>query len=175
MSWAIAGGLLTAILGILLPAVLCMRLLAYRTAIHASDSHVSLRGSLHDPASHYGAMSRLLARDDFEYLAAQPGYRPEIGRRLRKSHRRILRMYVYQLADDFRRIHHAARECALHAPGGHEVLVHRLVRQQIAFWWAIVRIELRLLAPGTVDFRRLVEVLESIRADLAVTLPESVA
>ena len=62
----------------------------------------------------YAPLDHLLCDErDFAFLAAQPGYRPEIARQLRREHRAIAREYLHSLTADFRRLVEA-KEQALH-------------------------------------------------------------
>jgi hypothetical protein len=154
-----------------LAGFLLSRLRGYRSA---SEAEPGDDGSF-SPAR-YEPMARLLAEDDFVFLAAQPGYRPEIGTKLRRDRRRIFRLYLRALACDFHRLHAHAREMvAASSQEHHERLVGLLLRQQVTFWRALAAIELRLLAErmglGKVEIRGLVEVVEAMRLDLARFTP----
>ena len=121
-------------------------------------------------------MARLLAEEDLIFLAAQPGYRPEMGTKLRRERRRIFRLYLRELARDFRDLHRQARSLVAESPAEHSELVGVLIRQQFMFWGAIGAIELRLAASrwnlATVDVRGLLEAMEAMRLDLArITAP----
>jgi hypothetical protein len=115
----------------------------------------------------YEPMMRLGSEEDFEFLARQPGYRPEIGARLRSARRRIFRMYLRDLASNFSRIHAAARRLVADLPEHHADLVALLIRCQLTFWRRILMIEIRLLLPDPklpkLDLPALIEPLESIR------------
>ena len=58
----------------------------------------------------YQPMGRLLDEEDLVFLKSQPGYRAEMGVRWRRERRRIFRLYLDELKDDFRRLHAQARE-----------------------------------------------------------------
>lgn len=128
----------------------------------------------------YRPMIRLLAEDDFTFLASQPGYRPEIGTKLLRERRRIFRMYLNELGRDFHRLHAEARALLADSPEQHPELVGLLLRQQLIFWRAMAGIELRL-APraaglGHMHARGLVEAIEQMRLDLdRVARPAPVA
>jgi hypothetical protein len=145
MSWSMAaalgGGLLLGAV-VLILAVVSVRLARYRAGA-SEDAFPPDDFSV----SRYQPMMRLLSEEDLEFLAAQPGYRAETGARLRRERRRIFRMYLRDLARDFRRLHCAARKVAADSPAGHSELVGLLVRYQITFWRSMAIIELRLLAP----------------------------
>jgi hypothetical protein len=161
MNWAIAAEFFTGAFVVILILV-AARLLAYRSA-----SSVSAEGEEFLPAR-YEPMTLLLAEDDFEFLAGQPGCRPEIVARLRRARKRIFRMYVRELAADFHRLHAAARRIAAESQEHHPDLVGILMRQQFTFWRGMASIEIRLLIPGMqVDVRGLVDAIEAMRVDLA--------
>lgn len=90
----------------------------------------------------------LLSNDDFDFLATLPGYKPEIGKKLRQHHERILRLYLRELARVFRSVHAEAREIVATAGEEHAPTVGLLMRQQLVFWQAMVRIELSFAVPG---------------------------
>jgi len=119
----------------------------------------------------YQLMMRLLSEEDFEFLAAQPGYRKEIGERLRRDRRRILQMYMRALAVDFRALHAAARRMAAAAPERHADLVGVLIGCQLTFWRRMALVELRLLTSRDrfprLDIAPLLQPIESIRLQLA--------
>jgi hypothetical protein len=119
----------------------------------------------------YEPMSRLLAEDDFIFLAAQPGYRPEMGAKLRRERRRIFRLYLRELARDFRGLHREARAMVAESHAEHSELVGLLIRQRLVFLGAMTTVQLRLAASrfglGNVDVRGLLESMEAMRLDLA--------
>jgi len=143
-------------------------LLTYRrgadTEPAAGDSSVV---SLH----RYSVLSRLASEEDDRFLRKLPGFKQEMATRLRRERRIILRMYLRELAGDFRHLHRAARLMLAQAPEEHSDLVGVLLWQQVAFWRSLVAIELRLaLAPlglAQVDAGRLLEVVESLRVAVA--------
>jgi len=54
-------------------------------------------------------MTRLLGSEDLDFLKAQVGYTPELGRKFSRDRRRIFRLYLRELSADFQRLHqHAA-------------------------------------------------------------------
>jgi hypothetical protein len=153
-------------------AWMLVRLWAYRPA-HPSSVHDSVQPSETGAFSlaRYRPMARLLAEDDFLFLAAQPGYRPEVGAKLRRERRHIFRLYLRELACDFHRIHAGARALVAQSGDQHAELVGLLVRQQVTFWRSVAVIELRLLAQGAglgkVEVWGLVEAVDTMRRELA--------
>ena len=146
LNWSVAASAAGASVLFCMIAVLSVvaaRLLRYR-GVASPDSPV-------EPFSldRYTPMMRLVSEDDLAFLAAQPGYRPEIGRRLRRERRAIFRMYLRALAADFARLHRAARKMVADSPERHSELVGLLIRYQLLFWRRMAMIELRLIVPNT--------------------------
>lgn len=126
-------------------------------------------------SNRYRPMQRLLNEEDFEFLKLQPGYRPEIARRLRRQRRRVLRHYLGTLSADFSRLHARARRMIATAPEEYHEMVGLLVRQRWTFWRVRAAIEVRLrlgfLYPGPIDVRALVSILDQMQAQLAQIAP----
>jgi hypothetical protein len=128
-------------------------------------------------------MERLFSDADYRFLAAQPGYSPEMARRLKVQRRRIFRHYLRCLGRDFQRLHTAARFLLLHSPQDRPDLVLALFRQRLVFRYALMmvngRLVLQTLGVGTVDVSGLVQALESMGSQFrqlaAVTAQPSVA
>jgi hypothetical protein len=122
----------------------------------------------------YRPMLRLLSERDFEYLALQSGFTPDIARRLRQERRRIFRAYLRNLNRDFNRLHAAARELVAQAPEDRSALASALFTYQVTFLCAIVAVHLRLMlyiiGIGTVDVRRALNTLESFRVEIAAAM-----
>ncbi len=165
--------LISASVALALFGMLLTRLLAYTKRRHQENDDDGFSQERYEP------MIALLAEEDLIFLAAQPGYRPHIGAKLRRERRRIFRLYLQDLAQYFHRLHAEARILVADSQKEHADLVGVLVRQQFTFWCAIFRIEARLLTHagfGKVDVRGLVEGIEAMRLDLArLTLSEASA
>jgi hypothetical protein len=117
----------------------------------------------------YEPMARLLSDEDLDFLKAQPGFRPEIGKKFRRDRRRIFRLYLQELARDFHRLHAHARAVVASLPAEHSTLVGVLLRGQIRFWYEIVALEMRLSlsqAGVSVDARALVEAIGAMQAEI---------
>ena len=119
----------------------------------------------------YRPMARLLDAEDLGFLARQPGYRPEIGAKLKRARRRIFRMYLRELAQDFHRQHAEARRIVASLPAQDADLVGILIRQKTQFWRAMAVIEVRLalsrVGVRSVDVRTWLEAFERMQADLS--------
>jgi hypothetical protein len=124
-------------------------------------------------------MTRLLDQEDFDFLAAQPGFRPEIARKLRSQRRRVMRLYLRALSKDFNQLHARARRLVAAAPEEHHNLVGVLIRQRATFFRVRSMVEMRLaldwLLPGSVDIRPLLGALEKLQAELQMPAPTPAA
>jgi hypothetical protein len=99
------------------------------------------------PASRYQPMFRLLSGEDADFLRRK-GRCPDIARQWERSQRRVVRLYLKELAGDFQILHRQARMLAAAAPEEFPYLLPLLFKQQFAFWRALIWIELRLSLGG---------------------------
>ena len=167
VAW-ISGGIICGGMVVALLTLLAVRLSRYRAAENFELQDFSI--------SRYEPMARLFSEEDLAFLASQPGYRPEIGAKLRRDRLRIFRMYLKDLAADFQALHGEARKMAAISPEQHSQLVGALVRQQFTFWHALVLIELRLTVPNSGvamgEIRGLIASVETMRLQLsAISIP----
>ena len=131
----------------------------------------------------YRPMLRLLDDDEFAFLAAQPGFRKEIGRRFRRERIRIFRSYLTRLQRDFHKLHAAARVAVTYASEDGAELASILLRQRWTFLWVCAAVQFRLClyqaGLTTMDLRGMVDLVEAMRCQLAAAAqpprPHSVA
>jgi len=129
----------------------------------------------------YRPMERLLQEDDLRFLASQPGFSPQLGRRLRSGRRRIFRGYLRNLKKDFGRVSLALQTLIVHSVEDRGDLAASLTRQRLMFAAGLLAIEARLLLHtagiGTVDVRGLVDSLETMQSQirLLLTPPQTAA
>ena len=157
------------------------RLLRYRAASAGQDNAgqetLSEVSSETDFMEHYGPMARLLDPAELNFLSSRPGYNAKLGDRLKNSRRRVFRMYLYELAGDFQRLHAAARRMIGEAPEQHADLVPVLMHQQVTFWRSMVAIEFRLamgwagMAPA--DIRPLIEMMAQLQRTVVLAAPSA--
>jgi hypothetical protein len=114
----------------------------------------------------YEPMARLMSDEDFDFLKAQPGFGPEIGKKFRRERRRIFRLYLQDLAGDFHRLHERTRAIVASLPAEHSALVGILMRSQIRFWYEMTALELRLRLSCSVDARPLVDAIGGMYAEI---------
>ncbi len=118
----------------------------------------------------YRPMERLFSEDDYRYLAAQRGYRPEIGRQLRRERIRVFRGYLKCLRADFTRLEAAVNLWMANSPTDRPDLAKTLLKQRLLFTYAMLGAEVRLVlhsaGMGTVDVHGLVGSLDGMRVEL---------
>jgi hypothetical protein len=116
----------------------------------------------------YEPMKRLLAGEDLQFLRKHAC--GKIAARWDRARHRVFRQYLRDLSVDFNRLHAHARALVSESPEQYSDLVGMLMRQQVAFLRAMAGVELRLalhsVGIGTVDVRRLIGVIDSMRLEL---------
>ena len=161
------------------PIALALVLL-YRKLSSQSDSEVALDQCLVLSLEKYRPMERLLQEQDFRFLATQPGFSPQLGRRFRTERRRIFRGYLRNLKKDFGRVSLAFRILIVHSVEDRGDLAASLVRLRLMFAIGMLAVEGRLLLHaaglGTVDVSGLVASLETMQGQmrLMLTPPQAV-
>lgn len=127
----------------------------------------------------YRPMERLFAPEDYEFLAAQPGFTPALARRLRAERRRIFRRYLRSLSRDFDRFYKATRLLLLTAEDDRSELALALFKQRLSFRMALASVHAQLalqtLGLGTVRVHGLVKALEAMRQQLRTLAAQPVA
>jgi len=115
----------------------------------------------------YAPMQRLLDEKDFKFLASQPGYRPEIARKLRAERREVLAGYLQLLTRDFNQLHAIAKMMLIHSAEDRPDFDKALWRQQFVFYYAVMAVRLRLvlmpLGWTAPDVSKLIAPIESMR------------
>ena len=118
----------------------------------------------------YAPMRRLFDEKDFEFLASQPGYRPEIASQLRAERRRVLAGYLQLLIGDFNQLHTIAKLMLVYSDEDRPDFGKALLWQQITFYYAVtaVRCRLALMPLGWTapDVRKLIQPIEGMRLQL---------
>jgi hypothetical protein len=153
-------------------------LFLYRKASRASNAIVAVDQCLALSLDKYRPMERLLREDDFRFLAAQPGYSPQMGRRFRAERRRIFRGYLRNLKRDFGRVSLAFQLLIVHSAEDRGDLASILIRQRLLFALGMLAVEGRLLlhaaGVGTVEVSDLIGSLEAMQLQMRqlVTPPE---
>ncbi len=149
-------------------AVIAAFVLVFRKLISRDkDAIADLEWSSEFSVAKYRPMERLFLEEDYDFLAAQPGFHPKIYRKLQAERRRVFRHYLRCLRRDFDRLFNAAKLLMVNAPSDRPDLASALVKQRLGFQFAMFNVELRLLLQGmgigTVDVRGLVDAVEGMR------------
>jgi len=115
----------------------------------------------------YAPMERLLGKGDLEFLASQPGYRPEIAQRLMAERRKIFAAYLATLVRDFNQLIGIGKLMIVYSTQDRQEFASRLWRQQVRFYAGVcsARLQLALYPLGwtVVDAHRLVAALSAMR------------
>lgn len=165
MSFALSGAAVLAVLAAAAFVFLLRGLLSRREAPKAD-----LEWCRQFSAARYRPMERLFAAEDYEFLAAQPGFHPKIYRKLQESRREVFRHYLRCLSRDFDRLSAAVKLLLLQSPQDRPDLASSLLKQRMIFTCAIAMVRCRLalqtVGIGTVDVRGVVAALEAMRNQL---------
>jgi hypothetical protein len=120
----------------------------------------------------YRTMERVLSEADFEFLKAQKGYQPEIGRRLREARCEVFRSYLGCLRRDYRRLEAVLLLLMISAPQDRPESAKGLLRRRLMFEYALVAARWRAFLfrygfeGARVDVSPLVDALSSLRLEL---------
>src|SRR5882672_9338967 len=146
----------------------------YRKLSSQPDSEVAVDQCLVLSIEKYRPMERLLQEDDFRFLAAQPGFSPQLGRRFRTERRKVFGGYLRNLRKDFGRLSMALRVLIVHSVEDRGDLAASLMRLRLTFALGMLAVEGRLLlhaaGVGVVNVRGLVESLETMQAQIQILL-----
>ena len=118
----------------------------------------------------YAPMERLLDQSDFEFLASQPGYKPEIAKRLLAERREAFTGYLQLLTQDFNQLLAIAKLMLVYSDRDQPGFAQALWRQQVTFYYGVCvlrcRVALYPLGWTGVDIGKLVRPLESMHLQL---------
>lgn len=127
----------------------------------------------------YRPMSRLFSRDDFEFLARQPGHTRSISRRLHAERRQIFVRYLNTICLDFERLQFAAKLLVLRQGNAQESMARRVFQAKVEFtkalWTVRARLFLHDLGLADVDVSGLIDVMDNLGGGIrAAFVPQSV-
>ena len=124
----------------------------------------------------YEPMARLLSEEDLRFVKAQRGYTPEIGKMFSRERRRLFRLYLKDLSQDFRLLHRRARVIAASLPVESAALVGKLMKQQLRFRYEMLALQLKLsFAFGSADVSGLVNTVAAMQAEVSRLSGPSIA
>jgi hypothetical protein len=170
MTWAIAISLLA--------ALALVSALAFLLRKVGSGSHgLPVTSEWIDDLSlnRYRPMLRMLDGRDIAFLRTQPGYTPDIARKLRSQRTQIFRGYLRSLETDFGRVCSAIKVVMLQSKYDRPELAEALLRQQVTFACAMVSVRARLflysVGVSGVEVSNLVKIFDSMRLELLTLAP----
>lgn len=163
-------------LAIVLAAVLaCFALLFWRLASRFDAKSCTAEWLDRFSLETYAPMERLLDRDDLAFLSAQPGYRPEIGKRLTAERRKIFRAYLRMLVRDFNQLIGIGKLMVVYSDQDQQEFARSLGRQQVKFYARVCSLHLQLALYPTgwpaVDARGLLAALGDMRSKIQQLAP----
>lgn len=127
----------------------------------------------------YRPMERLFCPQDYQFLASQPGFTPNLARRLEAERRKIFRRYLRSLGRDFDRLYTATKLLLLDSVHDRPDLVVMLFKQRLTFQLALAavycRLALQTVGLATVNARGLVDTVAAMRDRLRMLAPEPAA
>lgn len=142
----------------------------YRRALRKAevDAQAGVPGD--DTPDRYRPLVRLLTSGDEDFLRQHVAC-ARLAAQWKRSQRRIVRLYLKEVAVDFQTLHRQARILVAQAPEQYADLLPLLFKQQLVFWRALLWIELRLFLGGTglprVNPETLVGALEAVRREIS--------
>lgn len=143
-----------------------VRIKGYKHAARGNRSPAEAQ----DPPS-YEPLARLMGDADLEFLRRQAPCGSEIAAEWNRARRRIARLFLDEIAADFRSLHARARALVAEAPEQYAGLAQSLMRQQFAFWRIMAKIEVRLwlnrAGLGAAEGRALAQMIEALRSEIA--------
>jgi len=129
-------------------------------------------------AARYRPMQRLLQKEDYAFLAGQPGCDTAMLRRLRSQRRKLFRRYLSSLTLDFSRVCGAIRLLIVCSAQDRPDLAMVLYKQQALFAWGLLTVHCHLILHAcglaTVDIHGLVRAMEYMRLELRQMVPVTV-
>ena len=151
----------------------------FRLVLSRQTGECSLDECLDISLDRYKPMERLLNESDFQFLAAQPGYTPGLGRRLRSERRRIFRGYLRSMKKDFDRVCLGFHLLMIHSAEDRSDLAGMLMRQRYRFAVNMLVVQgklgLHAMGIGAVDIRGVVAPLEAIQLQVRLILAPPMA
>ena len=127
-----------------------------------------------NPAT-YRPMHVLLSREDFQFLARQPGFDLSLYRKLRRERMLIFRQYLRRLICDFNRLHAYARLAIAHSDTDQSSVMLHLAALKFKFTINVLHAELSyyfcLLGIGSLATHGVVARLEELCARLGLGNP----
>jgi hypothetical protein len=126
----------------------------------------------------YRPMLRMLDEGDIAFLRSQPGFTPDMVKKLRSQRTLIFRGYLRSLETDFGRVCSAIKLVMLQSQLDRPELAKGLIRRQATFACAMLSVRAHLffysLGICGVEVSQLVKIFDGMRLELRVLLPPAV-
>jgi hypothetical protein len=123
----------------------------------------------------YRPMLRMLDGSDIAFLRSQPGFTPDMAKKLRTQRTQIFRGYLRSLETDFGRVCAAIKLVMLQSKYDRPELAESLLRQQVTFACAMLSVRGRLclysLGVSGVEVSKLVNIFDCMRLELRTMVP----
>jgi len=125
----------------------------------------------------YQPMLRMLDGSDIAFMRAQPGFTPDMARKLRRQRTQIFRGYLRTLETDFGRVCAAIKLVILQSKHDRPELAEALVRQQVTFAIAILSVRAHLflynMGLSGVEASKPVKIFDLMRLELMSMVPSA--
>lgn len=125
----------------------------------------------------YRPMLRMLDGTDIAFLKSQPGFTPNMAKKLRAQRTQIFRGYLRSLETDFGRVCAALKLVMMQSNHDRPDLAEALIRQQLTFACAMVSVRgnLVLYSLGIcgVEVSKLVKIFDGLRLELTMLVPSA--
>ena len=128
-------------------------------------------------ADRYLPMMRLLESTDFQFLRAQKGYTPEMGKRLRQQRAQAFGGYLRLLESDFNRVAAALHMMLAQSSNDCPELASALLFRRLTFVCRLIEAQVRLalfrLGWGCMDGAELIRLFDGMSLELRMLVPQS--
>jgi hypothetical protein len=123
----------------------------------------------------YRPMVHMLDGGDIAFLRSQPGFTPDMAKKLRAQRTQIFAGYLRNLEIDFGRVCSAIKVIMLQSKHDRPELAEALVREQVTFACAMLSVRVRVFlysrGVGGVEVSKLVKIFDSMRLELRTVAP----
>jgi hypothetical protein len=123
----------------------------------------------------YRPMLRMLDGSDIAFLRSQPGFTPDMAKKLRVQRTQIFRGYLRSLETDFGRVCSAIKVVMLQSKYDRPELAEAMLRQQVTFACSMLSVRGHLLlyrmGVSGVEVSKLVTIFDSMRLELRSMVP----
>jgi hypothetical protein len=123
----------------------------------------------------YRPMVRMLDGCDIAFLRSQPGFTPDMAKKLRAQRTQIFRGYLRNLEIDFGRVCAAIKVVMVQSKHDRPELAEVLIREQVTFACTVLSVRARVvlysIGVSGVEVSQLVKIFDSMRLELRTMVP----